>query len=350
VNTAVASRARSLLHQWSLTHAEWDALLAAAARLDGAAGRRPLLAGKRVAMLLLNPSLRTRLSLTAACQDLDAKLLTVEQGATSWGLEWRDGVRMDGAAAEHLREALGVLGGLADLIALRAFAGLTDAAEDARDPVLQAAAAASPRPLLNLESAMDHPHQALADALTLRAHFGGCPALHDAVAPRRVVVRWAPHVKPLPLAVPQAAVAGFLREGHEVVLAHPPGFELDADVLARAAALGAERGGRLELCHEADASLSGAHVVYAKSWGARAHYGDAAAGAEALRAHAAWRVTEAGLARGEDAVFMHCLPVRRGVVVDAEVLDGPRSLVQRQAAARLPAQKATLCHALGVEP
>ncbi|GJM23500.1 MAG: acetylornithine carbamoyltransferase [Planctomycetota bacterium] len=338
-----------MLHQWSLSHAAWDGLLRAAERLRGPAGTEPLLTGKRVAMLLLNPSLRTRLSMEAACQDLGAHLLSAEPGS-SWNFEWRSDVRMDGAAAEHLEEALGVLTGMSDAVALRAFAGLHDAAEDAADPVLELAARACPRPLLNLESAMDHPHQALADALVLRDHFGGSPALHESAPRRRVVLSWAPHVKPLPMAVPQAALGAFLREGHDVVLAHPPGFELDARVLTRVEALGAERGGTLETTHDRDAALDGAHVVYAKSWGARAHYGDVDAGATAVRAQPSWRVSEADLARGDDAVFMHCLPVRRGVVVDADVLRGRRSLVQQQAAARLPVQKATLCHALGVDP
>lgn len=346
-----SAAARSILHQWDLAHSTWDALLASAEALDGPLGRTPLLAGRRVGMLLLNSSLRTRLSMEAACQDLGAKLLAVEPGQGVWGLELRDEVAMEGEAAEHVREAVGVLGGLVDVLGVRVFGGLGDAADDAAEPLLRAVAAAalSARlPLLSLESALDHPHQALADALVLRRRFGGSPATDSTVAPRKLVLSWAPHIKPLPLAVPHAALTAMLRDGHQVTLAHPEGFELDPQVVARAQALGSERGGSLTITHDRDAALHDAHIVYAKAWGARALYGDDAAARAAVRGHADWRVRAPDLECGDEAAFMHCLPVRRGVVVDAEVLDGPRSLVQLQAAARLPVQKATLCHALGV--
>jgi N-acetylornithine carbamoyltransferase len=340
--TPSASGASGLWHLLSLRElspADWNALLEQAEVLAGPAGRRPLLAGRRFGMLLFNPSLRTRTAFEVACFDLGAHAVVLEAGRNTWNFEHRAGVVMDGDAAEHVIEAAGVLGRLLDGLGVRAFAGLVDAEQDARDGLLAAIAAASPVPVLSLESAMDHPHQGLADALTLRRALRG--------AREKVVLSWAPHVKPLPMAVPHAALLAFAREGHEVVLAHPEGYELDAGVMRTAAALSAAAGGSLAVSHDRAAALKGARVVYAKSWGARAHYGDAAAASAGFARHRDWMLTAQALG---SAWFMHCLPVRRGVVVADAVLDGGQSLVLEQAAARLDVQKATLCRAVGVQP
>jgi len=344
VSAPVASPPRpDVLHTWDLSDAGFADLLASAERLAGGAGRQPLLAGARAAALFLAPSLRTRASFEIACHDLGAHPLVITPGQGSWDFEHRDDVPMTGAAAEHVREAVPVLGTMVDALAVRAFASLTDARADAADELLAAVARAANVPVLNLESAIDHPHQGLSDALCLRRTFAGEPV--------RVAFTWAPHIKPLPRAVPHAALAALVRDGHEVTLCHPPGFELDPDVLARVTAGAQARGGELRVTHDRAEALQGAQVVYAKSWGRADLYGDAAAGAAAVShtsTRAAWRVSPADLAAG--ARFMHCLPVRRDVVVDAAVLDSPASLVLSQAACRLPVQKATLCRALGVSP
>ncbi len=328
-----------LLDLRTLEQDEWHALLERAETLSGARGRRPLLAGRRLGMLFFNPSLRTRTAFEVACFDLGAHAVSLQVGGNVWKLEHRPGVVMDGEAAEHVKEAIGVLSRLLDGLGVRCFAGLRSAAEDARDELLAAIARAATVPVLNLESAMDHPHQGLADALALRRRLGGRKA--------RVVVRWAPHVKPLPLAVPHAALLAFAREGHDVVLAHPEGYELDDAVMQAARGWSQASGGSLVVSHDHAASLRGAEAVSVKSWGARGHYGqpDAAAAGFASRRH--WMLTRRDLG---DAWFMHCLPVRRGVVVADDVLDSDRSLVLDQAEARLHVQKATLCRALGVSP
>jgi N-acetylornithine carbamoyltransferase len=225
---------------------------------------------------------------------------------------------------------------------VRVFADLKSAEDDAQEPVLSAIAGASGVPILNLESAMDHPHQGLADALTLRRRFHGARA--------KVVVTWAPHVKPLPMAVPHAAVLAFAREGHEVVVARPEGYDLDEGVLADARMLATAAGGSVSVTADRKAALRGARAVYAKSWGARAHYGDAAAATQGFAANRSWMVDAAAMASTDRAVFMHCLPVRRNVVVADEVLDSKASVVLDQASARLDVQKATLCRALGARP
>ena len=329
-----------LLSLSSLDHAEWDALLSAAEHLAGPGGRAPLLAGRRFGMLFFNSSLRTRTAFEVAAFDLGGHAVYLQVGGGLWTLESRDGVIMDGVAAEHVKEAIPVLAEMVDGLGVRCFAGLADLADDARDPVLSAIAAVSPVPVLNLESAMDHPHQGLADALTVRRRYPG-----ERV---KVAVTWAPHKKALPLAVAQGALRAFAQEGHDIVLAHPDGYDVEPGVLEGARQMARARGGSLDVVHDQAAALEGAQVVYAKSWGAPRHYGNDAASAADLAAHRDWMIDGAAMARTRDAVFMHCLPVRRGLVVADEVLDSPSSVVVGQAGARLDVQKATLCRAMGV--
>lgn len=335
--TVPGAAPRHLLSTRDLSDEEWSSLLSVGERMAGEAGRKPLLDGLRLGMLMLNPSLRTRTAFELACHDLGAHVVSLGGAGDLWAFEHRPNTVMDGAAAEHVREAIGVLSRMLDGLGVRVFAGLADAVEDRADPVLAAIAEASSIPVLNLESAMDHPQQALADALALRRALPGRRA--------RVVLSWAPHVKPLPLAVAHAALISFAREGHDVVLTHPPGYELDEGVLADAHAFASSAGGEVTVCHDRHVALADADVVYVKSWGGRAHYGRPEVAAAGFDAHRDWMLTANDLG---DALFMHCLPVRRGVVVADEVLDGGQSLVMEQAAARLHVQKATLCHVFGV--
>ncbi|MHC5010753.1 MAG: Rossmann-fold NAD(P)-binding domain-containing protein, partial [Planctomycetota bacterium] len=163
---------RHLISLRDLPSEAFAALLDAAERLAGPAGREPLLRGRRLGMLFFQSSLRTRTAFEVACLDLGAHALHFQVGGGLWRLEHRDGVRMDGDAAEHVREGIGVLGRMLDGLGVRSFAGLEDPAEDARDAVIGAIARASSVPVLSLESAMDHPHQGLADALTVRRRYG----------------------------------------------------------------------------------------------------------------------------------------------------------------------------------
>jgi N-acetylornithine carbamoyltransferase len=330
------------LREGDLSPVRWNRLLELGETLAGPRGREPLLKGRRFAMVFYNPSLRTRTSFEVASYDLGAHAVYLQVGGGLWQLEHRDGVRMDGAAAEHVKEGIGALSTMVDGIGVRVFAGLADATEDAKDPVLHAIARASPVPVWNLESAMDHPHQGMADALTVRRRF-----------PRRrvkVVVTWAPQVKPLPMAVPHGATLAFAREGHNVVVAHPEGFDLDPGVLSDARRLAEAAGGSLMVTNDRAFAFARAKVVYAKSWGARGNYGDPDAAGDAFLKHRAWMVDPAAMARTDDALFMHCLPVRRNVVVADAVLDSPACVVREQAGARLDVQKASLVDALGVTP
>lgn len=318
-------------------------LLALAARLE----RRPeprALAGKVLGLLFFNPSLRTLASFQAGMARLGGSSFVIAPGQGSWLLETRDGAVMDGAAAEHVREAIPVLAGYADALGIRAFAGGVDLEADLADATFAAMAGLCPVPLVNLESAADHPCQALADWKTLDEL--GVPAQGG-----RFVLSWAWHPKPLPFAVPAAAVHMAALRGMEVTVLRPEGYGLPEPLLARARRAAALSGGAVRETACRDEALAGAHVLYAKSWGSPASYGDAEAEA-ALRAGLRdWCVEESWFApAAPDCRFMHCLPVRRNVVVRDEVLDGPRSAVVREAHNRMWVQMAVLHRLLAAAP
>jgi N-acetylornithine carbamoyltransferase len=217
---------------------------------------------------------------------------------------------------------------------------MKDLDEDRREPVLGAFARHADVPVLNLESATRHPCQGLADALTLNQAFGHARG-------RRVTLTWAYHPRALPMAVPNSFVLAASRLGVELTIAHPEGWELDPSVLESARANAGETGGSVRLTHDRDEGARGAEAVYAKSWGGAGWYGRPAE--EETQAKAGlrrWIVDEDWMRRSDDAWFLHCLPVRRNVVASDTVLDGPRSLVRKQARNRVHAQEAVLLRAL----
>lgn len=308
----------SLLRLADLSVDEIDHLLDLAARFgrDGIPAARP---GRFVCGLFFNPSLRTRTSLEIASAALGAHCIVHDVGRGVWKLETRPGAVMDGDAAEHVQDAIGnFLSGAVDCLAVRAFADTAlPFAENRAEPVLTAVARAATVPVINLESAMAHPMQGLGDLLVLKRH-----------RPRTVAVTWAYHPRPLPMAVANTALAAFARAGrYDVRLVRPEGFDLpaedDVDVAVH---------------HDLAEGLAGADVVYAKSWGAAFEYGPDADRTRRAR-HGDWIVDRE---RMGDAAFMHCLPVRRNVVVTDEVIDGPRSWVAEQAHARILTQAAVL--------
>jgi N-acetylornithine carbamoyltransferase len=298
-------------------------------------------AGRVLGLLFFNPSLRTLASFQSGMARLGGSSFVIAPGQGSWLLETRDGEVMDGAAAEHVREAIPVLASYADVLGIRAFAGGTDLAADLADASFRRMAELCPVPLVNLESAIDHPCQALADWKTLDDL--GIPARGG-----RFVLSWAWHPKPLPLAVPAAALHMAALRGMDVTVLRPEGFALPQAVMDRARRAAALSGGSVAETDDRGAALSGAHVLYAKSWTAPSCYGDPAAEA-ALRAPLrSWCVDEPWFApAAPGARFLHCLPVRRNVVVSDAVLDGPRSAVLPEAANRQWVQMAILHRLLG---
>lgn len=297
------------------------ALRALELRKGSAARQHP---GKRLAAVFLNPSLRTRTSMEAAAAAVGAQPLIISPGKDAWALEFED-VVMDGSKAEHVREAAGVLSEFADVLAVRAFAGLEDAEEDRRDPVVTAFAEHASVPVVNMESALWHPLQGLADTATWANHLG--PDLRA----KRVVLSWAPHPRALPAAVPNQVLLSAALQGMNVTVAHPEGFELDPQIMARASSLADAGGGSVAVQHHQD--FADAEVVVAKSWSGFSGYGRREEEARQRAELSGWTLTDRKLPDG--AGFMHCLPVRRGVVVAPEVLDGPDSWVLEEAGNRL---------------
>ncbi len=328
---------RHVLRIDDFSDATWDALRHAAVqhRHDdtlhtGAA------AGMSLGLVFMNPSLRTRTSMEGAAAHLGAHHTTLVPGEGSWGLEWEEGTVMDGDAAEHVKEAIGVLSRYHDALGVRVFASGTDYDADKQDTLIRTIAQYATIPVVNLESAWAHPCQGLSDAALLTERFG------EDLADKNVVLSWAPHPKPLPMAVPNTALRTAARCGMNVTVARPDTHALDPDVMATAQSMAKAQGGTVAATSDQEAAVEDADVVYAKSWGGPLMYEDAAQEAKARAAHSDWHITEDLMARTNDGTFMHCLPVRRNVVVDDAVLDGPHATHLDQAEYRLHAQKALL--------
>ncbi len=317
-----------------LPREEVPALLELAERLQREPEPRAL-AGKILGLLFLNPSLRTLASFQAGMARLGGSSFVITPGQGTWQLETRPGVVMDGAAAEHAREGIPVLASYCDALGIRAFADGRDLAADLAETTFNALAALVDKPLINLESAVNHPCQALADWKTLE-DFG---------VPRRgrLVLSWAYHPRPLPLAVPSAVLHMAALRGMEVVVLRPEGFALPPSIMDKARRAAALSGGSVRESEDRREAIAGAHIVYAKEWGATACYGDAAEEARRRAGLTGWCVRNEWFEpAARECRLMHCLPVRRNVAVADEVLDGPRSIVRRQAYNRLPVQMAVL--------
>ena len=315
------------------TREEVLALLELARRLERQPEPRAL-SGKLLGLLFFNPSLRTLASFQAAMTRLGGQSLVVNPGQGSWQMETRTGVVMDGAAAEHIREGIPVLAAYCDALGVRIFAEGRHLASDLAESTFSAIADLSDKPLVNLESAVNHPCQALADWKTL----------DDLAIPRagRFVLSWAYHPRALPLAVPAAALHMAALRGMEVVVLRPEGFALPHALMERARRAAAASGGSVWETSERAEALERAHVLYVKEWGATDRYGDAALDAQLRGALRGWCVREDWFAAAPDCRVMHCLPVRRNSAIADEVLDGTRSVVQREAYNRLPVQMAVL--------
>ena len=303
----------------------------------------PVLAGKMLGLVFLNPSLRTLASFQTAMGRLGGTSFVITPGQGTWQLETRPNTVMDGAAAEHIREGIPVLASYCDALGVRAFAEGKNLREDLDERVFRSIDALCDAPLINLESAMNHPCQALADWRTL----------DELEVPQRAkfVLSWTYHPRALPLAVPSAVVQMAAMRGMNVVVARPEGFALPSAVMDKALAAARSSGGSVTQTDDRNAALAGAHVVYAKEWGSTAHYGDAEADARARAACKDWCVREewfAGASPG--AKLMHCLPVRRNVSVADHVLDGARSAVRLEARNRLTVQTAVLYRMLAGAP
>ena len=319
---------------------EIKALVQLANRLD-AHPEPEALKGKVLSLLFLSPSLRTLASFQAAMTRLGGGSFVISPDMSIHGLETRPGIVMDGTAAEHIREAVPVIASYGDALGIRAFAERKSLENDLAEVEFHAMTDLIETPYINMESAMNHPCQSLADWKTM----------DDLGVPDnggKFVLSWAYHPMPLPLAVPAATLHMAAQRGMDITVLRPEGFELPDALMQKALAAAALSGGSVTETADRKDAMQDAHVIYAKSWSSTRHYGDKIADKSLRENHLDWCVDEPWFENAQaDCRFMHCLPVRRGVVVADEILDGPRSVVIPEARNRMLAQMAVLHQMLG---
>lgn len=332
-------KGRDFLSTADFTTDELKALLDLAARIKTGDYRERPMAGRSVALVFFNPSLRTRTSMEIAVYELGGNAVTLDVGRGMWSLEYRDQIVMDGDKTEHIKEAARVLSRYVAAIGVRAFPEMKDYAAEITDPVVRGFADYSDVPVVNLESSRHHPFQALADALTIREKLGG-------FAGQRVVLSWAYHPKPLPMAVPNSFALVAAQMGLELTIACPAEYDLGDEVMQEVHSAATSNGGSVSVARDQRAACASAKIIYAKSWGAKQFYGRAEDDIALRQQYRDWRVDEEIMRSTDGGWFMHCLPVRRNVVVTDGVLDGPQCAAIDEAENRLHVQKAVLASIL----
>jgi len=262
--------------------------------------------GKTICMLFFNNSLRTRLSTQKAAQNLGMNVIVMNFGSEGWELEFEDGAIMNGTKSEHVKEAAKVIAQYCDIVAIRAFASLTDKEKDQAEIVMNSFKKYAGIPVVNMESATAHPLQALADAITMEE-------FKPSHKPK-VVLSWAPHPKALPHAVANSFVEMMRLQDADFVITHPEGYELDPEITKNST-----------IEHDQKKAFENADFVYVKNWSSFKNYG------KVTNTDSSWMITSEKMKLTNNAKFMHCLPVRRNVIVTDEVIDSENSIVIQQA-------------------
>jgi len=314
--------------------AEVKDLLGLAARLQNNPDPHAL-AGKVLGLLFMNPSLRTLASFQSGMMRLGGSVFVITPGQGTWQLETRSGAVMNGQAAEHIKEAVPVMASYCDALGVRMFAEGRNLQADINETQFKMIADLCDKPLVNLESAVNHPCQALADWYTM----------DEMNVPERgkFVLSWVNHPRALPLAVPSATVHMAAMRGMEVVVLRPDGYALPDAIMDKARAAAKASGGQVTETTDRAEALKGARVIYAKEWGSPQQYGDNEAESRMREYLNDWCVKDSWFKNtAEDCRLMHCLPVRRNVAVDDEVLDSSRSVVIQEAFNRMVVQMAVL--------
>ena len=266
--------------------------------------------GKTLGLLFFNPSLRTRLSTQKAAQNLGLPTMVMNFSQESWALEFEDGTKMSGLRSEHVKEAAAVVSQYCDMVAIRAFASLSDKEKDEAEIVLRSFAKYASVPIINMESATAHPLQALADAITIKE-------FQPAHKPK-VVLSWAPHPKALPHAVGNSFTKMMKHMDADFIIAHPEGYALNPKITEG-----------ITCTTDQEKAMEGADFVYTKNWCSYEQYG------QILRTDDEWMITPEKMQRTNDGKFMHCLPIRRNIVAADGVLDSPNALVIQQSQNRI---------------
>src|ERR1700743_3538202 len=272
---------------------------------------------KTIGLVFLNPSLRTRLSTQKAALNLGMNVIVLNMDKEGWALELQDGAIMNGSSVEHIKEAAAVMGEYCDIIGIRSFPGLKDRDEDYSESIFNKFVKYCGVPIVSLESATRHPLQSLADLITIEE-------LKTKPRPK-VVLTWAPHIKPLPQAVPNSFAEWMCKADVDFTITHPEGYELCEEFTQGA-----------PITHNQDEALADADFIYVKNWSAYEPYGKIFGG------HEDWMLTNAKLKNTNNAKVMHCLPVRRNLELSDEILDGQNSIVIHEAGNRVWAAQAVL--------
>ncbi len=282
---------------------------------------------KRIGLLFLNPSLRTRLSTQVAAMNLGMKAIVLNVDKEGWALEFEEGAIMNGVTVEHIKDAAPTLGQYFDILCIRTFPALKNREEDYAETVISQFIKYAGVPIVSLESATLHPLQSLTDIITIKETLAGKDR-------PKVVLTWAPHVKALPQCVANSFAQWINAWGEaDFVITHPAGYELE-EAFTRGASITADQ----------DEALKNADYVYVKNWSSYHDYG------KVICTDASWMLTNEKLERTNNAKLMHCLPVRRNVELGDDILDGSNSLVTRQAGNRVWAAQAVLSEILTPDP
>jgi N-acetylornithine carbamoyltransferase len=329
-----------------LTTTDWskeelDELLMSAGRLK----QNPVnacLSGRSIALLFLNPSLRTRTSFELGMQQMGGIAIVLQPGRDAWGLAFKPGAVMDGDAEEHIAEVAAVLSRYCDLVALRCFPGFVDWQDDRTDPVIRALAQYSSVPVINMETIV-HPCQELAMMMTLKEKLGS-------VARKKMLITWTWHPRPLNTAVANSALLISSKFGMDVTLLCPePAYILDSQFMDQAQKNSDASGGSLQVSHDIESAYRDADVVYAKSWGALPYYGNPEEEWGLRQNFRHFMVDEQKMGLTSKALFSHCLPLRRNIKASDAVMDADYCAAIDEAENRLHVQKAVMANLLGVK-
>ncbi len=285
-------------------------------------------ADKRIGLLFLNPSLRTRLSTQVAAQNLGMEPIVFNVDKEGWALEFEEGAIMNGTTVEHIKDAAPILGNYFDILCIRTFPGLVNKDADYSEKIIKQFIKHAGIPVVSLESATLHPLQSLTDIITIQESIASNTSIKNKKP--KVVLTWAPHIKPIPQCVANSFSEWMGAWGEaNFVITHPEGYALSTEFT---------KGATIE--HNQDEALKDADFVYVKNWSSYEQYG------KVLSSDASWMMTNKKLALTSNAKLMHCLPVRRNVELSDEILDGPNSLVTKEASNRVWAAQAVLAEIL----
>lgn len=298
------------------------------------------LGGKSLCLLFFNPSLRTRSSLELGIKQLGGYVSSFSVGSDTWSLEYRENIVMDGKNVEHIKDASKVLSRYFDAICVRSFPTLQDWAEEKKDPILGCFAEYSEVPIINMESNLFHPLQALADIMTIKEKLGSSRN-------RTFVLAWGYHPKALPMAVANSAALIASQFGMNVTIANPKDFDLSEDITQIVRKNCESNGSMFTQTENMEEAFEGADIIYMKEWGSQKYYGNLEAEKKIRETHKDWIVDSSKMRLTNNAKFMHCLPVRRNVAVTDEVLDSSNSVIYDEAENRLHSQKGLLGFLLG---